>query len=77
SPSWCQHSKARKKTLARGAREFNAKPRRGLQVLQAEGELQTPLTAAGVAAFLRNAPGLDKAAVGRFLGEAGAAPPMG
>ncbi|CAM9861023.1 unnamed protein product, partial [Choristocarpus tenellus] len=72
SPSICRRTKARKCAVARGVKEFNIKARRGLQTLQSEEELPSPhLTAAAVAEFLRHAPGLDRAMVGSFLGEAG------
>ncbi|CAN0112423.1 unnamed protein product, partial [Hapterophycus canaliculatus] len=87
SPSRCRRVQRRKLALARGARAFAAKPREGLKLLQREGvfgqqqqqqeeEEQKPsggpLDAVEVAAFLRSTPGLDKAAVGGYLGEAGA-----
>lgn len=72
----CRRARARKRALARGARAFGAKPREGLQLLQAEGVLGmgSRLEAREVAAFLRSTPGLDKTSVGSYLGEAGTRP---
>ena len=72
SPSQCREARRRKAALARGAVAFAAKPREGLKLLQAEGVFSAgPLDAAEVANFLRTTPGLDKAAVGGYLGEVG------
>lgn len=72
SPSWCRGAKRRKHALALAASAFRVKPREGLKLLQL-GSLVSPgpLDAREVAAFLRSAPGLDKAAVGTYLGAAG------
>ncbi|CAN0573574.1 unnamed protein product, partial [Ectocarpus sp. 12 AP-2014] len=81
SPSRCREARRRKAALTRGARAFAMKPREGLKLLQREGLFRRPhqqqhqqssLDAKEVAAFLRATPGLDKAAVGTYLGEAGA-----
>ncbi len=81
TPSSCREARARKRALAVGATAFLAKPREGLKLLQVEGifrrkqqqqQQQQRLDAAEVAEFLRSTPGLDKAAVGAYLGEAGA-----
>ncbi|CAN0546840.1 unnamed protein product, partial [Ectocarpus sp. 12 AP-2014] len=80
SPSRCREARRRKAALTRGARAFAKKPREGLKLLQREGlfrrqqqqQQQSSLDAKEVAAFLRATPGLDKAAVGAYLGEAGA-----
>lgn len=61
--------------MNRGAEQFNAKPRLGLQFLLAQGVMPEPLTPTAVAAFLRTAPGLDPAAVGSYLGEVGVGAP--
>ncbi|CAN0123497.1 unnamed protein product, partial [Ectocarpus sp. 13 AM-2016] len=85
SPSRCRKARRRKAALTRGARAFAKKPREGLKLLQREGlfrrqqhqhqhqhqHRQSSLDAKEVAAFLRATPGLDKAAVGAYLGEAG------
>lgn len=72
SPSWCRWAKRRKHALALAASAFRVKPREGLKLLQL-GSLVSPgpLDAREVAAFLRSTPGLDKAAVGTYLGAAG------
>lgn len=70
----CRQARARKLALARGAAAFRRKPRDGLKLLEAEGVFVLPggrLDSREVAAFLRTAPGLDKASVGCYLGEAG------
>lgn len=72
SPSICREARTRKLARAVGAAAFLAKPREGLKLLQLEGVLGQQLDAAEVAEFLRSTPGLDKAAVGAYLGEAGA-----
>lgn len=71
-PSWCREAKRRKHALALAASAFRVKPREGLKLLQL-GSLVSPgpLDAGEVAAFLRSAPGLDKATVGTYLGAAG------
>lgn len=71
-PSRCREAWRRKRARARGAHAFCLKPREGLKLLQAEGVFcPGALDAAEVAEFLRTTPGLDKAAVGSYLGEAG------
>jgi Sec7-like guanine-nucleotide exchange factor len=59
----------RKKRLALGAEQFNRSPKKGLEFLQGIGLLPEPLDAAAVAGFFRTAPGLDRTAVGTYLGE--------
>lgn len=71
SPSACREARTRKRARAVGAAAFLAKPREGLKLLQLEGVLGQHLDAAEVAEFLRSTPGLDKAAVGAYLGEVG------
>lgn len=69
----CRRARVRKRAFARGARAFCEKPREGLRLLQTEGILSPGLllNAREVADFLRFSPGLDKASVGSYLGEAG------
>lgn len=73
SPSCCREQRKRKRVLELAAGAFREKPREGLKLLQMEGVFSPgrPLDAREVAAFLRTAPGLDKATVGSYLGEAG------
>jgi Sec7 domain len=59
--------KAKKKMRADGIALFNAKPKKGIRQLQAQGLLDAG--AAEVAQFLRQAEGLDYAAVGEYLSE--------
>lgn len=81
SPSSCREQRKRKRVLELAAAAFREKPREGLKLLQMEGVFSPglPLDAREVASFLRTAPGLDKATVGSYLGEAGAkgAPAVG
>lgn len=72
SPSACRQARTRKLARAVAAAKFLAKPREGLKLLQLEGVFGQRLDAEEVARFLRSTPGLDKAAVGAYLGEAGA-----
>ena len=51
------------------ADHFNAKPKKGLAYMQDIGVLTAPLCATQVAAFLKHAPGLDKAVAGEYLGD--------
>lgn len=71
--------KSQKRLLRKAARIFNQKPSRGLEFLLDAGLLEEPVTPLAVAKFLRNGivVGLDKKAVGAYLGEAGKAPMAG
>lgn len=71
--------KCRKRLLRKAARIFNRKSSRGIEFLLDAGLVQDPITPASVAAFLRDGlvVGLDKKAVGAYLGEAGKAPVAG
>ena len=60
--------RAYKRDFAAALATFNAHPRKGVAALQAAGILAADDPAA-VAAFLASTPGLDKAAVGEYLGE--------
>lgn len=72
APSHCREARRRKHARARGARAFCVKPREGLKLLQEEGVLRPgALDATEVAMFLRTAHGLNKTALGSYLGEAG------
>ncbi|KAL7551709.1 hypothetical protein ACHAWF_014889 [Thalassiosira exigua] len=67
-------AKNKKRHLHHAARLFNEKPRKGLQCLADNGMLpMNPPDPKAVASFLRNGlvVGLDKAAVGQYLGEVG------
>jgi hypothetical protein len=65
--------------LRQGAELFNQKPTAGLLFLANEGVLPSPLRPKDVALFLRQglALGIDKSAVGMYLGEVGKAPMAG
>jgi len=71
--------KQHKNVLRKGAVLFNQKPTAGIQFLSNEGVFPTPVKPKDVALFLRQgiALGLDKAAVGIYLGEVGKAPVAG
>ena len=68
-----REAKNRKQHLYRAAKLFNDKPKKGLQYLLDNEMLPSPPTAQSVAAFLRTGlvVGLDKPAVGQYLGEIG------
>ncbi|GAX15268.1 hypothetical protein FisN_1Hh705 [Fistulifera solaris] len=71
--------KCRKRLLRKAARVFNVKASRGIEFLLDAGLVKDPITPASVASFLRDGivVGLDKKAVGAYLGEAGKAPVAG
>ena len=73
SLSFLRNAKNKKRCLHHAARLFNEKPRNGLQYLAENGMLPSPPDPKGVASFLRNGlvVGLDKVAVGQYLGELG------
>jgi hypothetical protein len=82
SPS-CTHVlrdvKTKKRLMRKAARIFNHKASRGIEFLLDAGLVADPVTPMSVATFLRNGivVGLDKKAVGAYLGEAGKAPIAG
>lgn len=71
--------KSKKRLMRKAARIFNQKASRGVAFLLDAGLVPDPVTPASVAAFLRNGivVGLDKKAVGAYLGEAGKGPAAG
>ena len=71
--------KSQKRLMRKAARIFNQKASRGLEFLVDTGLIEEPVTPLAVAQFLRNGivVGLDKKAVGAYLGEAGKAPVAG
>jgi hypothetical protein len=71
-----RRTKERKRVLHHAAKLFNDKPSKGIQYLLDNGILPNPVTPESVSSFLRNGlvVGLDKAAVGQYLGEKGKAP---
>ena len=68
--------KEKKQVLHTAAKLFNDKPSKGIQHLLDNGILPDPVTPESVSSFLRNGlvVGLDKAAVGQYLGEKGKVP---
>lgn len=78
-PSVLSEKKKLKFMLQQGAALFNEKPTAGIQLLAREGVFPTPLRPKDVALFLRQglALGIDKSAVGMYLGEVGKAPVAG
>ena len=65
--------KSRKRLMRKGATLFNEKASKGIEFLVSAGLFSDPPTPAAVASFLRNGivVGLNKHAVGAYLGEAG------
>mmetsp|Transcript_2900 Transcript_2900/g.6245 ORF Transcript_2900/g.6245 Transcript_2900/m.6245 type:complete len:1300 (+) Transcript_2900:2291-6190(+) len=76
SSSQLRTSKNTKRNLHHAAKLFNEKPKSGLQYLVENGMLPSPPTPESIASFLRNGlvVGLNKAAVGQYLGELGKSP---
>ncbi len=71
--------KSKKRLMRRAAQLFNKKASKGIDFLVQSGVIQEPVTPRAVASFLRNAivVGLDKKAVGAYLGEVGKSPEAG
>ncbi|XP_046405240.1 Golgi-specific brefeldin A-resistance guanine nucleotide exchange factor 1 isoform X2 [Ischnura elegans] len=59
--------KHRKELLSSGTEHFNSKPSHGIQVLQENGLLSTPLDPQEVALFFRENPMLDKNKIGEYI----------
>ncbi len=70
---------SRKRLMRKAARLFNEKSKKGIECLVSSGLVSDPITPMDVALFLRNGlvVGLDKAAVGIYLGELGKAAEAG
>ena len=79
STHWLRDLKSKKRLMRKAAHIFNQKASRGLSFLVDSGLLVEPVTPKAVAQFLRNGivVGLDKKAVGAYLGEAGKGPMAG
>ncbi len=73
STSSLRKTKNSKRILHHAARLFNEKPRMGLKYLAENGMLPNPPDPQSVANFLRNGlvVGLNKSAIGQYLGEVG------
>jgi hypothetical protein len=71
--------KSKKRLLRRAAQLFNKKSSKGIEFLVNSGIIADPVTPRSVASFLRNGivVGLDKRAVGAYLGEVGKSPVAG
>ncbi|KAG7356851.1 RalF-like Dot/Icm system translocated protein [Nitzschia inconspicua] len=65
--------KSKKRLLRKAARLFNEKSSKGIEFLVESGIIAEPVTPRSIASFLRNGivVGLDKKAVGAYLGEIG------
>lgn len=76
APGSLRHLKEQKALMKVAASLFNEKSSRGIEFLASSGIVSTPITPRSVALFLRNGivVGLDKRAVGEYLGAAGKAP---
>jgi len=74
-----RRTKYKKRIMHKGAMLFNKKSKEGIKFLISEGILPAQTTPKDVAEFLRQGlvVGLDKVAVGSYLGEAGKAPVAG
>mmetsp|Transcript_12541 Transcript_12541/g.36478 ORF Transcript_12541/g.36478 Transcript_12541/m.36478 type:complete len:1902 (-) Transcript_12541:119-5824(-) len=74
-----RHIKAQKRLMRRAAQLFNKKASKGIAFLVSSGLIPDPPTPRSVASFLRNGivVGLDKKAVGAYLGEEGKKPMSG
>lgn len=79
STHYLRDVKSKKRLMRKAARVFNKKASRGIEFLLDSGLVPDPVTPESVARFLRNGivVGLDKKAVGAYLGEAGKAPMAG
>ena len=71
--------RSKKRLMRRAARLFNEKAKKGIEFLVTSELVSQPVTPMNVALFLRNGlvVGLDKAAVGMYLGEIGKAAEAG
>jgi len=71
--------KSKKRLMRKAAHLFNKKSSKGIKFLVDSGVIADPVTPRSVASFLRNGimVGLDKKAVGAYLGEIGKAPVAG
>nr|XP_018903871.1 PREDICTED: Golgi-specific brefeldin A-resistance guanine nucleotide exchange factor 1 [Bemisia tabaci] len=59
--------KRKKKLLASGTDHFNAKPKKGIEFLQEQGLLSSPLDPIEVVHFLKENPHLSKKMIGEFI----------
>ncbi|CAJ1960993.1 unnamed protein product [Cylindrotheca closterium] len=71
--------KSKKRLMRKAAHLFNKKASKGIEFLANSGVIPDPVTPRSVASFLRNGivVGLDKKAVGAYLGEMGKSPVAG
>jgi hypothetical protein len=71
--------KSKKRLMRKAAHMFNKKSSKGIDFLLTSGLVPNPVTPRSVASFLRNGivVGLDKKAVGAYLGEVGKSPQAG
>ncbi|CAG8543289.1 11263_t:CDS:2 [Funneliformis mosseae] len=67
NPAQYQEIMSRKQTLREGIKLFNTKPLKGLNFLLGNGFLKNDT--ASIISFLSSTPGLNKAAIGEYLGE--------
>ncbi|CAI2183131.1 13900_t:CDS:2, partial [Funneliformis geosporum] len=67
NPAQYQEIMSRKQTLREGIKLFNTKPVKGLNFLLGNGFLKNDT--ASIISFLSSTPGLNKAAIGEYLGE--------
>uniref|UniRef100_UPI00358F0A71 Golgi-specific brefeldin A-resistance guanine nucleotide exchange factor 1 isoform X3 n=1 Tax=Myxine glutinosa TaxID=7769 RepID=UPI00358F0A71 len=61
--------KTKKKLLIAGTEQFNQKPHKGIQFLQEQGLLASPMNCQEVARWLRENPRLEKKMIGEFISD--------
>ncbi|KAK5828757.1 hypothetical protein F5H01DRAFT_9422 [Linnemannia elongata] len=66
-PAEFEENMTRKRLFLKGVSLFNAKPMKGIDFFIKQGFVQDDLQA--IAAYLMTTPGLDKAAIGEYIGE--------
>ncbi|XP_043535120.1 Golgi-specific brefeldin A-resistance guanine nucleotide exchange factor 1 isoform X11 [Chiloscyllium plagiosum] len=69
SPQELSEIKSKKKLLITGTEQFNQKPKKGIQFLQENGLLASPMDNSEVAQWLRENPRLDKKMIGEFISD--------
>ena len=67
-PGQLERARHRKTALSSGIRQFNFKPKRGINALLKDGFIKSD-SAEGIADFILHHDSLDKAAIGEYLGE--------
>lgn len=68
NPEQFENLKQRKKTFLEGVRQFNVKPKKGIEFFVQHGFIKS-MEPAEIATFILETDALDKAAIGEYLGE--------